>query len=173
MPDLGCQEMSFNRVVVQPPAELLVSERNSLLNFMQTATSICAEAPDIASSPMMGSRSDPQSEPLNGTGPGPSMRAADDAKAAGVVLWTQSGKILVALALHHQRSAVTRVPQIACWQPRRRRRSGWWCVWTDALIAIPAASAKRHAVAHKAACVEVDCWRRVGELDHAARGVAH
>ena len=72
--------MSFNRVVVQPPAELLVPERNSLLNFMQTVTSICAEAPDIASSPMMGSRSDPQSEPLNGTGPGPSMRAADDGK---------------------------------------------------------------------------------------------
>ena len=95
MPDLGCQEMSFNRVVVQPPAELLVPERNSLLNFMQTVTSICAEARDIASSPMMGSRSDPQSEPLNGTGPGPSMRAAGDAKAAGVVLWTQSGKILV------------------------------------------------------------------------------
>ena len=103
MPDLGCQEMSFNRVVVQPPAELLVPERNSLLNFMQTVTSICAEAPDIASSPMMGSRSDPQSEPLNGTGPGPSrrsapreaLRAAGDAKAAGVVLWTQSGKILV------------------------------------------------------------------------------
>ena len=86
--------MSFHSFVVQPPAELLVSERNSLLNFMQTATSICAEAPDVASSWMMGSRRDLKGEPLNVTGPGPSICAAGDAKAAGVVLRTQSGKIL-------------------------------------------------------------------------------
>ena len=95
MPDSGCRELSFHSFVVQPPAELLVSERNSLLNFMQTATSICAEAPDVASSRMMGSRRDLKGEPLNVTGPCPSICAAGDAKAAGVVLRTQSGKILV------------------------------------------------------------------------------
>ena len=62
---------------------------------MQTATSTCAEAPDVASSSMTGSCCDLQGEPLNVTGPSPSMRAAGDAKAVGVVLRTQNGKILV------------------------------------------------------------------------------